>query len=478
MAFDVAYTIEAIDKFSATARKIEKAVNKIDKKVERFSSRASKRFSKVAAGFAGLFTVAAVTAAGTAVTRIGGRFEDQLADLSAITGATGKDLDLLKGKSFELGKQFSTSGTEVLEAFKLVGSAKAELLGNLPALISTTKEVLKLKNAAGIDLASAAEITAQSLNIFSKGADQAGRFVNVLAAGAKEGASEVADTGQAMLIAGPIASKLGLSFEKVNALLQGIAQGGIKGSRAGTGLQGVLQRLSKEGVDFTKIGMTDLFLKIGKAIDSQTDAAKKAAIIQRLFGQEHAKTGLTLVAQARTLDVLENKLTGTNTAQEQANIRLATFNARMRRIGVTLEQKIVALFERLAPDIERVANQFGTFIDKLERADIDNFASALKIVADAIVLIAKFGATAVNALAGVGGALGRGTAQTVLSLTGELDPTAQYKRDVAAFGGGAGKEPAKVEIVMTGATEFVSQIKPQSGSGTSLKVGKSMSALQ
>lgn len=477
MAFDVEYTIQAIDKFTATAKRIEKAVNRLDKKVENFSNRSRKRFNQVAKRFAGIFTVAATVIAGRALTRIGGRFEDQLADLSAITGATGKDLDLLKGKAFEMGKEFADSGSNVLEAFKLVGSAKAELLGNLPALISTTKEVLKLKNAAGIDLASAAMFTAESLNIFGVGADQAGRFVNVLAAGAKEGASEVMDTGEAMKIAGPLASKLGLSFEKVNALLQGIAQGGIKGRQAGTGLQGILARLSKEGVDFGKVGLSDLFLKIGEAIEAQKDPAKKATLVQRLFGLEHQKTGLTLVAQARSLDVLTRKLTGTNVAQEQASTRLATFNSKMRQIGVTIEEKVVALFERLAPDIEKVATQFGTFIDNLEKGDIDDFARALVVVADAIVLIAKFGAGAVNALAGVGGAIGRGAARTVLGATGEFDPTAQFKRDVVAFQGGGGGTPSQVEIIISGSTEFVSEVKPKPGSNTQLKVGRNMSTL-
>lgn len=477
MAFDVEYTIEAIDKFSGTAKRIEKSVGRLDKKVDGFAKRSVKRFRNVSAGFAGIFTLGAAAIAGRALTRVGGRFEDQLADLSAITGATGKDLDLLKGKAFEMGKEFADSGSNVLEAFKLVGSAKAELLGNLPALIETTKEVLKLKNASGIDLASAAMFTAESLNIFGKGADQAGRFVNVLAAGAKEGASEVMDTGEAMKVAGPLASKLGLSFEKVNALLQGIAQGGIKGRMAGTGLQGVLARLSKEGVDFSKVGLSDLFLKIGDAIEGQIDPAKKAKLVQRLFGLEHQKTGLTLVSQARSLDILTRKLTGTNVAQEQASIRLATFNSKMRQIGVTIEEKVVALFERLAPDIERVATQFGTFIDNLEGSDIDSFAKSLGIVADAIVLIAKFGAGAVNALAGVGGAIGRGAAQTVLGTTGEFDPTAQFGRDVAAFQGAGGGTPSQVEIILSGNTEFVSEVKPKPGSNTQLKVGRNMSTL-
>lgn len=469
MAFSVSYTIQGVDKFSKTAERIERSVNKIDRKVESFSMNATKRFRNVAAGLAGMFSAAAVVAGGTAITRIGGRFQDQLADLSAITGATGKDLDLLKSKSFSLGKEMADSGANVLEAFKLVGSAKAELLGNIPALISTTEQVLLLKNAAGIDLASAAQYTAQALNIFGVGADQASRFVNVLAAGAKEGASEVANTGEAMLIAGPLAANLGLSFEKVNAMLQGIAQGGIVGSRAGTGLQAVLSRLSKEGVDFKKIGMSELFLKVGAAIDKQTDSAKKAALIDRLFGQEHAKTGLTLVSQAKTLDVLERKLTGTNIAQEQASIRLATFNSKMRKIGTGIEEKIVATFLRLMPTIEKIATRFENWIASISSEDVDRFAQSIAMLADGLSRL-------IGILSGPGGSVLKGGITVAAQTLGLTDATAKYRQEVSAFQAQK-PEASKLEIVVSGNTEFVSKLKSPTGSIANLKTGPIMGTL-
>jgi TP901 family phage tail tape measure protein len=471
MAFDISYTIEAIDKFSATSKRIEKAVGRVDKKVERFSSRASRRFAKVGAAFAGVFTAAAGARVLGVFKNVGAGFEDQLADLSAITGATGKDLDILKGKAFDLGKEFATSGADVLEGFKLVGSAKAELLENIPALIETTKQVLLLKNAAGVDLASAAEITAQSLNIFSKGADQAGRFVNVLAAGAKEGASEVADTGQAMLIAGPIASKLGLSFESVNALLQGIAQGGIKGARAGTGLQAVLQRLSKEGVDFSKIGLSDLFVRVGEVIEGTGNAADKATIIQRLFGLEHQKTGLTLTTQAKTIDKLTRRITGTNIAQEQANIRLNTFNARMRRLGAITEEKIVAAFIRLGPTIEGIVVKFGEFIEKIQPEDVEKFADSLASIATALANISR--------LIGVGGKLAALRGLDPLGLGNVAERTGGIGESIGRgvrefFTGGKDKSAVDVNVTLSGNTGAVQDVKTNTTGNASLKVGQNM----
>ena len=235
--FDSVYTFIARDRFSGVATKITNKNTRLNRSIKKLNislirlSRNSFKSSKaasslkssivnLAAGFAGFFGISKAS-------EIVLNFQDALLDLSAITGATGKDLDFLKDSSFELGKTFGRSGAETLKAFKLVASAKPELLKNLPALKAVTKEVLILAAASGLELAPAAEITAQGLNIFNEGADQAARFVNILGAGAKFGASEIEQTGAALLKAGPAAFAAGLSFEQLNAAIKILSKGGL-----------------------------------------------------------------------------------------------------------------------------------------------------------------------------------------------------------------------------------------------------------
>ena len=158
-------------------------------------------------------------------------------DLSAITGATGKDLEFMADRAKEMGLAVGLMGKEVLEAFKLVASAKPDLLENSRLLAEVTKQVLILSKAAGVDLADAANTVGTSLNQFGAGANQAARFINVLAAGAKFGASEVEQTSQAIVKMGAVAKKMGVDFETANAAIQLLAAGGIKAEVAGTGLK-------------------------------------------------------------------------------------------------------------------------------------------------------------------------------------------------------------------------------------------------
>ncbi len=87
---------------------------------------------------------------------------------------------------------------------------KMELKDKLSAIIDNIaqdidKNILPqtiiLSEAAGTTLAESAVTLGSALNQFSEGADEAGRFINVLAAGAKFGASEITDTSEALKMA-------------------------------------------------------------------------------------------------------------------------------------------------------------------------------------------------------------------------------------------------------------------------------------
>lgn len=79
---------------------------------------------------------------------------------------------------------------------------KPELLKDKEALNAVTIEAMRLAAAAKIDLKDAVTATTVSLNMYGESADQAARYVNVLAAGSKEGAADV--SAQAAAIKMPV----------------------------------------------------------------------------------------------------------------------------------------------------------------------------------------------------------------------------------------------------------------------------------
>ena len=204
----------------------------------------------------GTAIVAASAAVGVAITgivRTGKDFERSMSELSAITGAVGDDLDNLGKSARNMAKVSSFSAGQAATAFKLVASAKPDLLESAEALSEVTRNALTLAEAAGIDLPTAANSLGSALNQFSADAEEASRFINVLAAGSKFGAASIADVSIALKNSGVVAANLGVSFESTNAALQVLGASAIKGGEAGTKLRGVLLKLEQAGGEYSVV---------------------------------------------------------------------------------------------------------------------------------------------------------------------------------------------------------------------------------
>lgn len=133
-------------------------------------------------------------------------FEQKSAELSSLTELQGEELEFLKEKAKEYsvsmtesGVRITASASDVLEAFKMMGGAKAELLENKEALAAVTREALILAEASGMTAQESVEALANTMNQFGASADQAAKYINVLAAGATAGSAEVDDISASML---------------------------------------------------------------------------------------------------------------------------------------------------------------------------------------------------------------------------------------------------------------------------------------
>lgn len=278
-------------------------------------------------------------------------FNRALSELSAITGATGKDLAFLEEQAKELGRTTGTSATEALKAFQLMASAKPELLESAEALSSVTREALKLSEAASIDMPRAAEVLGTSLNQFGADADQAGRFINVLAAGAKFGASEITDTADALKNSGAAAAAAGVSFEGVNTAIQALAAGGLKGAEAGTGLRSVMLKLESDANQKLRpsvVGLTSAIVNLSKENLTVTELTDK-------FGLESVTAAATLVKQAAAMDTLEKSMTGTGVAYDQASTNTDNLAGDQAKLLSAANELSIVIGQELDPALRSLA---------------------------------------------------------------------------------------------------------------------------
>ena len=297
--------------------KLAKQTDKVRTSTDRYRKAAeeqNKVLGRAKTMIAGLAGAAGFGALSIAVAKNTREFGAAVSNLSAITGAVGEDLEYLSDQARDIGKTTTLSAIQAVDAFKLVASAKPDLLQSGEALNMVTREAVALSEAAKIDLSQAADILGTSLNQYQAGADQASRYINVLAAGSQLGASAISDTSQALKNVGAAANAAGVDFETTNAAIQALAAGGLKASEAGTGLRNIILKLeasSEQNLRPSVVGLSGALTNLAERQLSVTELQKK-------FGMEGVIAAQTLVDQVSIVQKLETELRGTSIAYEQA----------------------------------------------------------------------------------------------------------------------------------------------------------------
>lgn len=289
------------------------------------------------------------------VIKITKEFDQSIADLQAITGATGKDLAYLRTQAILMGRDTKGGAVAVSEAFKLIAGAKPELLENVEALNQVTESVLLLAKASGMEMPAAATALTDAMNQFGADASQATTFVDALANGAKYGSAEIPQITEALLKFGAVARSSNVSIGESTALVELLAENGLKGADAGTALRNVLLKLSatdalpKKAVEELKSLGINMELLGDKTIPIQTKLEalkpllKDNASIVKIFGLENATAAINVLEHTDRLAELTGKMSENGTAAQQAAIRTNTLEGAWDRLMSTYDSFILSL---------------------------------------------------------------------------------------------------------------------------------------
>ena len=273
------------------------------------------------------------------LSNVGVGFQQSMADLQAITGIVGKDLQAISQAARETGKQSGLGAKGAVDAFTLLASQiQIDKIG-LQGLMQLQKETITLAQAGGLEMAEAATAMAATINQFGMDATEANRVINVLAAGSKYGAAEVADLAQSFKISGATAAAAGLSVEQTAAAIEVLSQMNMKGSEAGTALRNIILKLQTTlGVDLSKIGLAT-------ALDGLKPKLQDTTYLAKVFGAENIAAAQYLVTNAEAVRQMTDAVTGTSVAQEQAAIRTDTMAEKMKRIQANIDDLKITIFE-------------------------------------------------------------------------------------------------------------------------------------
>lgn len=316
--------------------------------------------SKASAGFNKYLGL--ITAAGAAILGTGfsfkqavdssNQFNQNVAQLSSLTGLVGDDLNSLAQAAKDLsvtttaeGVKITKSADDIVKAFTKVGGQRPELLKNKDALIDVTRQVLILAEAAQIDLDEAVLTVTATMNMFNMASYETPRIVNAIAAGSKAGGAEVDYLGTAILKAGTSFKMAGIPIEQAIGVIEGVQPAFASAEQAGTNLQSFLVKLEAQ----TNSKFKPSVVGLSAALDNLAAANLSTAQTQKLFGLENVDIATIMIANRDAIDNYTNAVTNTNTAVDQARITTATLQAAQKQEENQIKLNAIALGEVLAP---------------------------------------------------------------------------------------------------------------------------------
>jgi TP901 family phage tail tape measure protein len=283
------------------------------------------------------------------MTAPGLEFEQSMADLSAITGIVGNDLESLGETARKVGKASGVGASGAVEAYKLLASQIDVAKIGMNGLNELQSKTITLAQASGMGMADAANSLAGTINQFGLSANQAGRVINVLAAGAKYGAAEIPELAQSFKVAGASANAAGVSVESAAGALEALSKMNLKGAEAGTALRNVLLKMQTElGVDFRVTKLSD-------ALAALQPKMQDAAYMAKIFGVENMAAAQFLAGNSDLVEELTGKVTGTSVAYEQAAIRTGTVAHKLQVLGAWFKDVGISVFEATKPFLSYAA---------------------------------------------------------------------------------------------------------------------------
>ena len=238
---------------------------------------------------------------------LGADFSKGLSTLRAVTGNTAEELLVLNKQAKELG------ATTQFTAIEVVGlqTELAKLGFTIKDIKNSTPAILDLAASLEIDLASAAEFAGSVVRSFGLTTEDTQRVVDVMAKSTSSSALNFDALRESLKVVAPVARATGVSIEQTAAYLAVLANNGLKGSVAGTGLSKSFIELNKKGID------------INDAFKMVTDSSNGLGTAIELVGVVGAKSFLSLAEGTKDIEDLKVAFEDAeNAAKAMAEIRL------------------------------------------------------------------------------------------------------------------------------------------------------------
>ncbi len=329
---------------------------------------------------AGLALTGAAAAVGTpaAVASVTfAEFEQRMARVRALTGATGEEFGRLEAKAQELGRTTVYTARQAADAmsfFALAGFKTDQIL----AAIGPTLDMA----AAGLmDVTQAADVAVKIMAGAGYSADELTGAVDIMTKAMTTANTDLTMLGDAMKYVGPVAKNAGISFEELTAAVQMLSNAGIQGQMAGTTLRGAILSLTDPSAEATgalrQLGVSVLdsrgnMRSLADIIDDMASGMERLSLgtgqrvgmVGRIFDARQAAGFTELLSQGadKMREMTAALRASKGTAGRIAGIQLDTLRGDVTILRSAAEGLQISFGQILGPMIRTVARSITDVI--------------------------------------------------------------------------------------------------------------------
>jgi len=306
-------------------------------------------FKTAAIGLAGAAALVALKKAFDFATNAGVPFQENMSKLAAITGATEKEMLMLKNTAKTLGENSANSASQIAELqieLSKLGFASGEI-NDMADGINT------LAIAIGSDLAQSSEAVGAILRQFSIDASNTGNVVDIMAESFSSSSLDLQKFQVAMGQLGPTAASMNFSLSETTAVLGKVVDSGIRSETAATGLRNIFADLRTGSGKLAKVlggpidGFDDMVTKLKsvKVGSSQFNKALEAV------GKENQSVFISLLKNTDQLESFASQLKDSDgRAKEMSDTMADNVAGATKNLGSALEALGINLFDAFKDD--------------------------------------------------------------------------------------------------------------------------------
>lgn len=261
-----------------------------------------------------LLLTAPIMAAGTAMTKTIMDFDRSMTKVEALSGATGAELESLEAIARKMGAETSKTASDAADALGYMALAGWDVQSSIKGL----EPILRLSEAAEMDLGRASDLVTDSMAALGLGVDELDNYLDIVASTMANANTDADQLMQAMLGAGGTFRNLKVPLSEANALLGVLANRGTKGSEAGSSLNSIFMNLTtglgRAGEAMEELGIS-AFDQNGEFI-GMAETLKLVANATKDMNDEQRNYYLAMIGGKTQVDTLMKLLAGVNEEYE------------------------------------------------------------------------------------------------------------------------------------------------------------------